>query len=131
MTKTLSLAAALSLAGCATAPGTPVTTNMAERAYALHEPTPQTEAWRGTCYALGDFEPFVRQARADGLSIKQAKAMTAMVALKSGEVDTQYGKMTGTLMFMTISHVYEGRTGSAVDRCIDEMWPQAAYIATL
>jgi len=131
MTKTIILAATLALAGCATAPGTPVTTSMAERAYALHEPQKPTVSLSGLCHTLGDFESNVRQGRAQGLSLEQSREMTAMIALESGEAYTRHGQMSGALMFMAIDHVYEDRPGSVVNRCLDERWPQAVYIATL
>jgi len=130
MTKPIILAAALALTGCATAPGTPVTASMAERAYALHEPQQQTPSWRDACYALSGLEGIIRRARTQGMSADAQRAMIAVVAVENGDADTQRGTIAGIISFQVIDHVYAGRTDSAVNRCLDERWPQMAYLAT-
>ena len=130
MTKNTTIALVLALAGCATTPHGQKPRPVSASNYGYKRPSVDA-VWRDACYALGDFEPVVRRARANGFSIEQSRAIIALAALETGDINTQRTKISGTLMFMTIRHVYEGRTDSVASRCLDERWPQTAYVITL
>ena len=122
MTKTLTIAAALAitLAGCATAPNPNLVTVDSD----LIPPS------RDVCYAVDDLEQTIRRNRAKGISADAQKAGVARAAINRGMAKTRRGNVIGGLAYLIIDHVYEGRADSAVNRCLDERWPQMLYVAT-
>ena len=131
----LILAASL-IAGCATSPASHTSSGLTSKAYkAFNSPSaaPSTisleQAEMNVCRALGDYERNVRDMRNQGVSREQSKALMA-IALQKETADEDTKIRTGTNMMMTINHVYDGKPGTAADRCVAERWPLMTYLVT-